>query len=107
MKLNPDWKKFLHDYLVTPQARELQQRVMNEYSKYKICPPQDKVFSALNSCTPESVRVVILGQDPYFNVGQATGMCFSIDPNAKCDFPPSLRNIIKEINDEFDDLFFT
>ena len=101
MTLNPEWKEFLIDYLKTPQARELQQRVLNEYNSRKICPPKDKVFSAFNNCPPDKVSVVILGQDPYFNVGQAMGMCFSIDPESKCTFPPSLSNIIKEIKDEY------
>jgi uracil-DNA glycosylase len=101
MRLIPEWKNFLIDYLKTPQARELQSRVLNEYDKYKICPPKEKVFSALNTVAPDKVRVVILGQDPYFNEGQATGMSFSIDPNCKCTFPPSLDNIIKEIKSEY------
>jgi len=101
MTLTNEWKQFLIDYLKTPNARELQSRVLSEYQKYKICPPREKVFSALNTIPPEKVRVVILGQDPYFNEGQATGMAFSIDPNCKCTFPPSLTNIIKEITAEF------
>ena len=100
MKLSDDWKQFLLDYLKTPQARELYNRVLNEYKAHNICPPQEKVFSAFNNCPPDKVSVVILGQDPYFNKGQAMGMCFSIDPNCGCDFPPSLRNIIQEIKDE-------
>ncbi|MDR0462383.1 MAG: uracil-DNA glycosylase [Christensenellaceae bacterium] len=101
MKLTPEWKEFLSEYLKTPQARELQTRVLNEYGKHKVCPPSEKVFSAFDACLPDKVNVVILGQDPYFNAGQAMGMAFSIDPTCKCDFPPSLRNIITEVKSEY------
>jgi uracil-DNA glycosylase len=101
MKLTDEWKTFLIDYLKTQGARDLQTRVLNEYAKCKVCPPKDKVFSALNTVSPQDVRVVILGQDPYFNEGQATGMSFSINPDCGCKFPPSLSNIIKEITDEY------
>jgi len=90
----------MREYLQTPEARQLAMRIEAEYAKHTICPPKDKLFSAFNICPPDNVKVVILGQDPYFNRGQAMGMCFSIDPNCGCDFPPSLRNIITEIKSE-------
>ena len=99
MKLNDDWKDLLKDCMTLDEKRSLFSRVENEYAKYKICPPRELVFNAFNQCCADNLKVVILGQDPYFNPGQAVGMSFSIDPTVKCDFPPSLRNIIKEVQD--------
>lgn len=98
MTLAEDWRKILEDYLNSPKTRALFARIEDEYQKYKICPPRGKVFNAFNQCSTHSLKVVILGQDPYFNPGQAVGMAFSIDPTAKdVVFPPTLRNIIKEV----------
>jgi len=101
MILPPEWKELLTGYLSTSQARELYNRVNAEYARGNVCPPKDKLFSAFHTCPPEKVSVVILGQDPYHNIGQAMGMSFSINPQSNCKFPPSLTNIIKEVNDEF------
>ena len=101
MKLPDVWKEFLREYLATAWARELYARVEKEYATHRVCPPKDKLFSAF-CVAPRDVRVVIIGQDPYFNEGQATGMAFSIDPTCGCKFPPSLSNIIKEVRDEFE-----
>jgi uracil-DNA glycosylase len=102
MKLDPEWKELLRDYLAAPQARDLAAGIAREYAEHKVCPPYDKVFNAFNTCLPKQVKVVILGQDPYFNAGQATGMAFSIDPNARgIQFPPTLGNIIREVRGEF------
>ena len=96
--LNNDWSELLRDCLGSAEFAELFSRVEQEYAKYKICPPREKIFNAFNECPASDVRVVIIGQDPYFNPGQAVGMSFSIDPTAKgVKFPPSLRNIIKEV----------
>jgi len=88
--------------LKTPHARELFNRVSHEYDTQAICPSSDKLFSAFHACPPTNVKVVILGQDPYFNRDQATGMSFSINPMCGCMFPPSLRNIITEVKMEHD-----
>ena len=101
MNLPIEWKEVLKEYLGTQNARDLYNRVDSEYSNNNICPPREKLFSTFHACKPNDVSVVILGQDPYFNKGQATGMAFSIDPTCKCKFPPSLRNIITEIKSEF------
>ncbi|WP_439107809.1 uracil-DNA glycosylase [Congregibacter sp.] len=60
-----------------------------------VFPPAKQVFNAFESTAPQSVRVVILGQDPYHSAGQAHGLCFSVNPD--CPIPPSLRNIFKEL----------
>lgn len=67
-----------------------------EYSTKKIFPPKENIFSAFNVTSFESVKVVIIGQDPYHGAGQAHGLCFSVLPPTK--IPPSLRNIYKEIH---------
>ena len=100
MTLPREWKQLLTEYLNTPQARELYARVDAEYKKGGICPPKEKLFSAFHHCPPDKVSVVILGQDPYINHGQAMGMSFSINPKSNCTFPPSLSNIIKEVRAE-------
>jgi uracil-DNA glycosylase len=103
MKLPNEWKEFLIEYLKTPAARELYARVDREYASGRICPPKELLFSAFNYFLPRETRVVILGQDPYHGGGQATGMSFSINPEALrggVKFPPSLTNIITEIKTE-------
>jgi len=103
MKLPTEWKELLTPYLRTGQARDLAVKIENEYKSYTICPPKEKLFSAFSNCLPQDVKVVILGQDPYHGLGQAMGMCFSVEPNLPSDvrFPPSLMNIIKEIKAEY------
>jgi len=101
MILNTDWKDFLKDCMPPCEKLALFGRIETEYKNFKICPPKNAVFNAFNQCSVGNVKVVILGQDPYFNPGQAVGMSFSIDPTVKCTFPPSLRNIIKEVRSCF------
>lgn len=80
-------------------ADELAYRAKLERADGKtIYPPQDLIFNALLMTPPESVRVVIVGQDPYINPGQAQGLAFSVAPG--CTLPPSLRNIFKELHDD-------
>lgn len=63
-----------------------------------ICPPEAKRFAALEMCTPEQVKVIIIGQDPYHGERQANGLAFSVRPGVRV--PPSLRNIFKELHDD-------
>lgn len=78
--------------------KELCQFVKQEYTKYQIFPQADDIFSAFHLTPLSQVKVVILGQDPYHNVGQAHGLCFSVKPEV--DIPPSLVNIYKELQDD-------
>jgi uracil-DNA glycosylase len=66
---------------------------------HKIFPKQSDIFSAFKECSFENVKVVIIGQDCYHHEGQANGLCFSVHENIKC--PPSLRNIFKELQQEY------
>lgn len=63
-----------------------------------VFPEKENIFRALELCPFEQVKVVIIGQDPYFNKGQANGLCFSVSQGMKV--PPSLRNIFKELDDD-------
>lgn len=72
-----------------------------ERKKYTIYPPRDKVYKAFELTSLDAVKVVILGQDPYHGAGQAQGLSFSVPPGFK--FPPSLRNIFKELANEYAD----
>ena len=71
----------------------------DEYASYTIFPPYNQIFNALNMVKFSDVKVVIIGQDPYHEIGQAMGMSFSV-PEGK-ELPPSLKNIYKEIENEF------
>lgn len=76
--------------------KKLHEFVINEYNTKTIFPPKEKIFYALQTTPYDKVKVVIIGQDPYHGVGEAHGMCFSVNPGIK--IPPSLMNIYKELN---------
>jgi len=99
MRLNKDWHTALSECLDSAEYKTLCNKIDAEYASAKICPPREKIFSAFDLCPYEAVKVVILGQDPYFNPGQAVGLAFSIEHNCP-QFPPTLRNIIKEVRAE-------
>ncbi len=96
---NNGWDKVLEDEFEKDYFKSLLSKVDEEYSKYTVYPPRGKIFSALKNCDINDVKVVILGQDPYHEEGQAHGMCFSVLPGV--DIPPSLKNIYKEIESEY------
>ena len=96
MTLNKDWRSALHDCINSREFEQLLTKAEAEYNTHKICPPRHKVFAALNLCPVANVKVVILGQDPYFNPGQAVGLAFSVEHTCT-KFPPTLGNIIKEV----------
>jgi uracil-DNA glycosylase len=97
MNLNIDtsWKKRLTAEIRSDYFRELIAFVDDECTKNVIYPPSEQIFNAFNLCPFDSVKVVILGQDPYHGEGQAHGLCFSVNDNVQ--HPPSLVNIFKEI----------
>lgn len=95
----PDsWLDTLGPEFAKPYYRELQQFVASERSKGSVFPPADDVFNALNLTPLDQVRVLILGQDPYHDDGQAHGLCFSVRPGVTP--PPSLKNIFRELRDD-------
>ncbi|NJB83390.1 uracil-DNA glycosylase [Wenyingzhuangia aestuarii] len=90
-----DWQQILKQEFTKEYWPELLAKVENAYEE-KVCyPPKAAIFNAFNYCTYKAVKVVIIGQDPYHGKGQANGLCFSYVDDKK--FPPSLKNIYKEI----------
>ena len=98
MMINNDWLPALKGEFQKPYYKELFQFVSNEYNTRQIFPPSDDIFNAFHLTPLNEVKVVIIGQDPYHNVGQAHGLCFSVKPDV--DIPPSLVNIYKELQDD-------
>lgn len=96
--IHNDWWPFLQSEWKQPYFVELSKFIHEAYATKTIFPPKDKVFSAFEVCDYKDVKVVILGQDPYHEVHQAHGMCFSVNPGIK--IPPSLVNIYKELQDD-------
>ena len=94
--LTNDWAKALDGEFKKPYYRELYNFVKKEYAETTIYPPAEDIFNALHYTPLSEVKVVILGQDPYHNVNQAHGLCFSVLPS-QSDIPPSLQNIYKEL----------
>jgi uracil-DNA glycosylase len=93
-----DWNPILKSELTKPYWAELQQFVRNERQHHAVYPPDADVFAALHLTPFASVRVVVLGQDPYHGPGQAHGLCFSVRPPTPP--PPSLVNIFKELESD-------
>lgn len=90
-----DWAVSLSEEFKKPYYRELYNRVKEAYSKEIVYPPSDEIFQAYHLTELSKVKVVILGQDPYHEAGQAHGLCFSVKPDV--EIPPSLVNIYKEL----------
>ena len=92
------WADALKGEFQKQYYRDLFKRVGEEYGKYKTFPAGDDIFNAFHLTPLEQVKVVILGQDPYHNDGQAHGLCFSVKPDV--EIPPSLVNIYQELYDD-------
>ena len=89
------WQALLQEEFEKPYWRTLAERVDAAYAAATVYPPREELFAAFRMTPPEAVRVVILGQDPYHEPGQANGLAFSVKPGVK--LPPSLRNILTEL----------
>ena len=89
------WRPLLAEELKKPYFAALAERVDAAYETQTVFPPREELFTAFELTPPERVRVVILGQDPYHEPGQANGLAFSVRPGIK--LPPSLQNIYKEL----------
>jgi uracil-DNA glycosylase len=98
VKIEQSWKEQLQDEFGKEYFIQLTNFVRNEYTTKKIFPPAKLIFNAFEHTPFDKVKVVILGQDPYHNDGQAHGLSFSVPDGIKA--PPSLVNIFKEINDD-------
>ena len=99
VRIDESWRKMLQSEFDKPYFAQLVQFVKQEYATQQCFPPAKLIFNAFDSCPFEKVKVVIIGQDPYHDDGQAHGLSFSVPDGIA--FPPSLRNIYQEISNEF------
>ena len=102
-KLNSQWQSLLADEIQKPYFFDLMKTVDEEYQTQVCFPPKELIFAAFDYCSFEDLKVVIIGQDPYHGVGEANGLCFSVNENVK--IPPSLRNIFREMTDDLGTIF--
>lgn len=93
--IHPSWRNILEEESGKPYFAALMTFIENAYSSSVVFPPRPKIFEAFNRTPFDDVKVVILGQDPYHEPGQAQGLSFYVPENVKP--PPSLRNIAKEL----------
>ena len=96
--ISNDWLPVLKEEFGKPYYRQLFQTVNQEYRTHQVFPPAEDIFNAFHLTPFHQVKVVILGQDPYHNYGQAHGLCFSVKPDV--EIPPSLVNIYQELHDD-------
>ncbi len=95
VKIESSWKQRLGSEFEKPYFNQLVSYVKDEYKTQAIYPPGSLLFNAFDQCPFDQTKVIIIGQDPYHGIGQANGLCFSV--NDGVPFPPSLSNIFKEI----------
>ena len=98
VKIAPSWKNLLNEEFQKPYFHQLIEFVKNQYKSQTIYPAGPDIFKAFYRCDFSSVKVVIIGQDPYHGLGQANGLCFSVHDGIR--MPPSLLNIFKEIRND-------
>ena len=96
--IEESWKKYLAEEFNKPYFAELTTKVRDEYQRGVCYPPGKLIFNAFNLCPFDKVKVVIIGQDPYHEPGQAMGLSFSVPDGIM--MPPSLQNIFKEIEQD-------
>ena len=97
-EITNDWAEPLSEEYKKPYYKELYDKVKEEYSNYQVFPDSEDIFNAFHYTPLHNVKVVILGQDPYHDVGQAHGLCFSVKQGVTV--PPSLCNIYKELKSD-------
>lgn len=98
VRIEDSWREVLQPEFDKPYFELLTSFVRHEYQTKQCFPPARLIFNAFDSCPFDKVRVVIIGQDPYHDVGQAQGLCFSVPDGIA--IPPSLQNIYKELQQE-------
>ena len=96
VRIEESWKAILQEEFDKPYFEQLIGFVRAEYARGVCYPPGGLIFNAFNQCPLSKVKVVLIGQDPYHEPGQAHGLCFSVNDGVQ--FPPSLRNIFQEIS---------
>jgi uracil-DNA glycosylase len=98
VKIEPSWKNLLLNEFDKAYFKDLASFVKDEYKNNQVFPPAKQIFAAFDFTPFDKVSVVIIGQDPYHGVGQANGLCFSVNPGMP--LPPSLKNIYKELEND-------
>ena len=98
VKIEDSWQQHLGEEFDKPYFEALAAFVRSEYARTTCYPPGNLIFNAFNLCPFDRVKVVLIGQDPYHEPGQAQGLCFSVNDGVQ--FPPSLVNIFKEIQSD-------
>lgn len=98
VKIDESWRRALASQWDSEAFGRLAEFVRAEYRTQRVFPPAARIFAAFDACPFDRVKVVILGQDPYHDEGQATGMCFSVAPGVP--MPPSLVNIFREVSSD-------
>lgn len=99
--IDKDWDSILYEEFEKPYFKSLLKFLITERKHHQVFPPESKLFEALKQTPFEQVKVVILGQDPYHQIGQANGLAFSVPAGIR--IPPSLRNIYKELHSDIKD----
>ena len=95
VRIDPQWKALIGAEFEKEYFAELVSFVKQEYATHRIFPAGRNILREIEKCKPDDLKVVIIGQDPYHGVGQANGLCFSV--NDGVPFPPSLVNIFQEV----------
>ena len=100
LKIGDSWKKIIENEFEKPYFKVLTNFVNSEYKNHECFPKKEAIFAAFNFCSLDTLKVVIIGQDPYHSENQANGLCFSVKDGVK--HPPSLVNIFKEVAEDLD-----
>ncbi len=98
LKIKNDWREILEEEIKKDYFLKLKNILVEEYKKFSIYPPKKDIFNAFYYTSYSDVKIVILGQDPYHQKGQAHGLAFSVNDGVK--IPPSLLNMYKELNQD-------
>lgn len=96
VRMEEGWREALKNEFAQPYFDNLTQIVRHDYASGPVYPPAGQIFAAFDASPFDKTKVVIIGQDPYHGRGQANGLAFSVNPGVP--FPPSLRNILTEVN---------
>jgi len=100
LKSPPCWKHFFNQQKKKSYWSKLDHFLTHETREYTVFPEKENIFKSFDFVSPKNLKVVILGQDPYVNEGEATGLAFGVPEGIK-KVPPSLKNIFKEIESEY------
>ena len=105
VNIEKSWNNVLEKFFIKDSFKLLVEKIKNEYKNQTIFPKVDKIFNAFNLCPFDTLKVVIIGQDPYHGKGQANGLSFSVEKKMK--IPPSLKNIFIELQNNYPEYEYT